>query len=122
MSGNNARPPFAPYSNGFELEEIGSEAFFALLSRFRLQLRIAEDVGDAIERAETGQEPDGKLLALDDPSIASAFRKALADVRAERRRREHNQKTVDLHAAGLLAISRLYFDPYETTDQWPSSS
>lgn len=64
----------------------------------------ASDTGDALERAERGEEPHGN--DLDDPLAQAEFPFALRDVRAERFRRDRQRDAALRRAAGLLAVAR----------------
>lgn len=64
----------------------------------------AYDIGDALERAERGEEPH--IRDLQDKEVEREFPRALADVRAERLRRDHRTADSLRCAAGLLAIAR----------------
>lgn len=77
----------------------------ALLRYFFLLLGGgAHDIGDAVERAERGEEPFPS--DLDDPSVAIEFPRALAEVRTEYARRDRERQRALLRAVGLLAVAR----------------
>jgi len=83
------------------------ERYIELLQIWRLLLRSATDVGDAIDRADAGEQPPETALDFNNPEVVRAYQQAFDDVRRERRRRLRDRKKLDLLAAGLLTVFRL---------------
>lgn len=78
------------------------------LESWRILLRSARDVGDALERADSGQTLEDGVLNFSDPAVVDAVRTAFAEVKSERQRRDVGRDDRDLMAAALLAFGRLH--------------